>query len=175
MPRLTWGGLSVRKTRREYPSFDCSLVVAAPPAHALDAFFDPKALSVWWQATRSVTTPRALGAYAVQWETTRHRDDILGVLGGTLHGVVAEYTPERELFLAGVYWLPPDGDAIGPMSIEVTCEPHAIPDEEEAGTLLRVAQHGYEESERWSRYYEVVTIGWQDSLECLKAYLEGWR
>ena len=30
------------------------------------AFFDPNALTAWWQTSRSVTVPRVLGAYAVE-------------------------------------------------------------------------------------------------------------
>ena len=38
-----------------------TLTIKAPPAVALDAFFDPDALEVWWQARRSLCTPRMLG------------------------------------------------------------------------------------------------------------------
>jgi hypothetical protein len=61
------------------------------------AFFDPHALSVWWQAVRSVTSPCALGVYAIEWEPTTERDDVLGRLGGIFHGTVMEYLAGREL------------------------------------------------------------------------------
>ena len=31
---------------------DVSIVIAAPPARVLRAFFDPEALGAWWQAQR---------------------------------------------------------------------------------------------------------------------------
>ncbi len=37
------------------------------------AFFDSRALATWWHVTRSVTVPRVLGAYAVEWEPTDTR------------------------------------------------------------------------------------------------------
>ena len=37
---------------------------------------------------------------------------------------VMEFKPGREFFLADAYWLPPDGDPIGPMALEVTCSRH---------------------------------------------------
>jgi hypothetical protein len=57
------------------------------------------------------------------------------------------------LFIADAYWLPPDGDPIGPMALGATCTPHG------EGTQLRVRQAGCEESQRWSRYYEVLAAG----------------
>ena len=94
------------------------------------AFFDPAALAVWWQAARSVTVPRVLGAYAVEWEPTEFKDEMLGRLGGTFHGTVMDYKADREFFVAEAFWLPPDGNPIGPMALEVTCEPQR--DEEPA-------------------------------------------
>ena len=66
----------------------------------MGAFFDPHALAVWWQAARSVTTPRPLGVYAIEWEPSLEPDEILGRLGGVFHGTVMEYLPGRELFVA---------------------------------------------------------------------------
>src|SRR5262245_32562224 len=68
--------------------FSTSLVIVAPPAAVIDAFFNPRALAVWWQATRSLCVPRPLGSYAVEWVTTDFSDDVLGRLGGALHGTV---------------------------------------------------------------------------------------
>ena len=70
--------------------FKTDLVIVAPPATVLDAFFDPHALAVWWRAKRSVCVPRPLGSDAIEWEPTEWRDDVLGRLGGTLHGTVGE-------------------------------------------------------------------------------------
>ena len=112
----------------------------------LDAFFDAEALATWWQATRSVCMPRPLGSYAVEWEPTEWRDEMLGRLGGALHGTVMEFKPGREFFLADTYWLPPDGDPIGPMALEATCRRPRGDD-----TLLHVRQSGYDERARGGR------------------------
>ena len=88
------------------PEFDYSLLVNAAPTRVLAAFFDPHALSQWWQAVRSVTTPRPMGVYAIEWAPTADGDDILGRLGGVFHGRVMEYLPGRELFVADAWWLP---------------------------------------------------------------------
>lgn len=158
---------------RHKPSFDQSLLITAAPSRVISAFFDPVSLASWWQATRSVTTPRPLGAYAIEWEPTEFRDDLLGPLGGVFRGTVMEFNPGREFFVADAYWLPPEGDPIGPMALEVTCtlQKPARPTLH-ARTLLRVTQKGYEESERWTRYYEVISLGWQRALASLKRYLE---
>lgn len=147
--------------------FSSSLVIVAPPKAVIAAFFDARALSVWWQATRSLCVPRPLGSYAVEWVTTEFSDEVLGRLGGALHGTVMEYKPGREFFLADAYWLPPDGDPIGPMALEARCSKHAW------GAELHVRQSGFEESARWRRYYEVITPGWMRALDALKEYLEG--
>ncbi len=102
-------------------AFDHSILVSAAPTRVLGAFFDPSALAAWWQTVRSVTTPRPLGVYAVEWEPTPERDDLLGRLGGVFYGQVIEFKAGRELFVADAWWLPPDGEPLGPMSLQVTC------------------------------------------------------
>jgi uncharacterized protein YndB with AHSA1/START domain len=148
------------------PSVDQSILISAPGARVLAAFFDSAALSVWWQTTRSITTARPLGVYAVEWETTTEADDVLGRLGGVFYGMIAEYQPGRELFVADAWWLPPDSDPVGPMSLQITCTI------EGSWCRLRVRQTGFEDSPRWQRYYSVIDAGWRSSLAALKAYVE---
>lgn len=148
-------------------SVETSLLIRAAPARVLAAFFDPLALAAWWQVTRSVTTPRPLGIYAVEWAPTPFADELLGPLGGVFYGIVMDYRPGRECFIADAYWLPPEGEPIGPMALEVRCRL------EGAVTRLTVRQSGYEPNERWDRYYNVIEQGWQTSLDTLKRYLEG--
>jgi len=146
--------------------FEQSLSIDCAPPRVMAAFFDPAALAIWWQAVRSVTTPRPLGVYAVEWAPSTERDELLGRLGGVFHGTVMEYLAGRELFIADAWWLPPDDEPIGPMALEVSCML------EGASCRLRVRQSGFDESARWRRYYAVITRGWQSSLTALKDYLE---
>ncbi|MNC98295.1 hypothetical protein D3C83_162110 [compost metagenome] len=78
-----------------------------------------------------------------------------------------QVTAARGFVVADAFWLPPDGDPIGPMALEVSCEPVG-----EGATRVRVTQTGFEESIRWRRYYEVVTQGWERALLSLKSLLE---
>jgi uncharacterized protein YndB with AHSA1/START domain len=151
---------------QEPTQFEQTLSIRCAPTRVMGAFFDPDALAIWWKAIRSVTTPRPLGVYAVEWAPTADRDDLLGRLGGVFHGTVMEYLPGRELFVADAWRLPQDDEPIGPMSLEVSCML------EGATCRLRVRQSGFEESPRWRRYYAVITRGWQSSLGALKAHLE---
>ncbi len=146
--------------------FDHSILVRATPARVLAAFFDSDALSVWWQTTRSVTTPRPLGVYAVEWEPTPEADELLGRLGGVFYGIVMEFKTGRELFVADAWWLPPDGDPVGPMSLQVNCTA------EGPACRLRVRQTGFEDTARWRRYYRVIERGWHVSMAALKEYIE---
>ena len=148
---------------------DIELLVEAPPTRILRAFFDADALGAWWQVARAVTTPRTLGAYAIEWSPTEFRDDLLGRLGGVLRGTVMHFEPERGFFVADLFWLPPDGEPIGPMALEVSCTPDAA---RHAVTRLRVVQSGFDESVRWRRYYEIVGVGWERALKSLKMLLE---
>jgi len=148
------------------PEFDAAVLINAAPTRVLAAFFDPHALSIWWQAVRSVTTPRPVGIYAIEWAPTPDADDILGRLGGVFHGRVMEYLPGKELFVADAWWLPPDGDPVGPMALEVSCQ-MAGP-----ACRLRVRQTCFEETPRWRRYYAVIASGWRSSLAALKVYAE---
>src|SRR4051794_4097204 len=147
-------------------AFDQSILIRASPDRVLAAFVEPEALAAWWLAVRSVTTPRPLGVYAVEWNATPEADALLGRLGGVFYGLVMEFKPGRELFVADAWWLPPDGEPIGPMSLQVNCA------REESGCRLRVRQSGFEETPRFRRYYSVIERGWQISLVALKDYLE---
>jgi hypothetical protein len=133
------------------------------------AFFDPHALTIWWQAVRSVTIARPFGVYAIEWAPSEFRDELLGHLGGVFHGTVVDVKPGQSFYVADAWWLPPEGDPVGPMGLEVTCTMDG------PACRLRVAQHGYEDSERWRRYYEVIGAGWHASLAALKRHLEAAR
>jgi uncharacterized protein YndB with AHSA1/START domain len=143
------------------------VVIQAPPAAVLDAFFDPDALATWWEVSHAVCIPRPLGSYAVEWRVTDWRDELLGPLGGTFHGTVMEFVAGREFFLADAYWLPPEGDPIGPMAFEATCT------FEGDRTLLQIRQSGGDVANaRWMRYYDITSAGWSVALGALKTYLE---
>ena len=147
--------------------FTHSSTTNAPPAVVLDAFFNQEALAAWWNVTRSLCVPRPLGVYAVEWDTTEWRDEVLGRLGGAFKGTVIEFKAGREFFIADAYWLPPDGEPIGPMAFEVTCSLVSV------NTVLHVRQSGFEEdSKRWSRYYDIISTGLTVALDKLKKHVE---
>ena len=149
------------------PSLDVTAVIAAPAGRVLKAFFDAEALNAWWQVSHSVTTPRVLGPYAIEWAPTDFRDDVLGRLGGVFRGTIVQFQAGEGFFVADAFWLPPDGEPIGPMALEVKVEA-----ETGAATRVRVTQTGFEESARWRRYYEVIDLGWSRALASLKSLLE---
>jgi len=152
--------------RAAAPVLDRSIVIAAPAGRVLKAFFDADALNAWWQVAHAVTTPRALGPFVVEWAPTDFRDEVLGRLGGVFRGTVMQFDPGLGFFVSDAFWLPPDGAPIGPMALEVTCTAAG------SGTVLRVMQSGFEESDRWRRYYEVIGNGWDRALVSLKSLLE---
>jgi len=149
------------------PSLDVSAVINAPPARVLKAFFDAGALNAWWQVAHAVTTPRILGPYAIEWEPTEFRDEVLGRLGGVFRGTIVQFQPGDRFLVADAFWLPPDGEPIGPMALQVTLQADAS-----GATQVRVTQTGFEESARWRRYYEVIEVGWSRALASLKSLLE---
>ncbi len=176
--RATFAGVEMQPTSTvDAKGLRATVVIRAPAVRVLRAFFDPDALGAWWQVRRSVTTPRPFGAYALEWAPTDFHDDILGRLGGTFHGTVLQFDSGRGFFVAEAYWLPPDGDPIGPMALEVSLqattasggEPVSLAD---VATEVDVTQTGFEDSPRWRRYYEVVGTGWDRALTALKALLE---
>ena len=146
--------------------FEQSVLIDAPPSRVFACFFHPAALHQWWQAAHAVTTPVTLGVYAIQWQTTPYRDDLLGPLGGTFFGTVIDIQPGREFQVADAQWIPPEGPPLGPMTLHVQCLP------EGTGCRLHVRQEGEDMSPRWRRYYVVVSRGWQLSLMALKRYAE---
>jgi hypothetical protein len=158
-------------TRSEtQPAVDVAIDIRAVPRIVIDAFFDGAALAAWWPATRSVTTPRPLGPYAIEW-MTESRDEVLGRLGGVLRGIVMQFEATRGFFVADVFWLPPNGAPIGPMALEVACRLGVTPDGLPC-TKVRITQGGFDESARWRRYYDVAQSQWQCLLGSLKVFLE---
>jgi uncharacterized protein YndB with AHSA1/START domain len=65
--------------------------IRSTPERVLTAFSRPRALAVWWDFSNAVTVARPLAPYAVQWPPSHFTDDVLGRLGGTLHGTVLDY------------------------------------------------------------------------------------
>ena len=158
--------------------FEFTLAIDCTPGRVLAAFFEPAALAAWWDVAAAVATPRPLGAYALRWPDSPDVDELLGRLGGVFHGTVIDFQPDRGFFVADAYWLPPSGDPIGPMAMDVTCTPAPRKpggDRQAAGTLLRVVQRGLDDNPRWIRYYEVMRDGFPKALDTLKQYLEHGR
>ena len=149
------------------PGLDVSIVIAAPPGRIMKAFFEAEALSAWWEVMHSVTTPRTLGPYALEWAPTYFEDEVLGRLGGVLRGTVMQFCADESFFVADAFWLPPDGEPIGPMALEVTLQADSG-----GRTRVRVTQTGFEEGARWRRYYDIISLGWERALASLKSLLE---
>lgn len=139
---------------------DGAVRIVGAPTRVLAAFFDARALAAWWGVLRSVTTPRPLGVYALEWGNAN------GLTGGVFHGTVMEYRPGRELFVANAYWLPAGEAALGPMGLEVTCSVDG------PATRVRVRQSSADGGARWERYQDDMTSGWRVSLDALKQYIE---
>jgi uncharacterized protein YndB with AHSA1/START domain len=142
--------------------------IRATPARVLAAFFDPKDLASWWEVTHAVTVPRPLGPYAVQWPPTSFTDEVLGRLGGTLHGTVMDFREGTSFLLADVYYTPPDGAPIGPMAVEVQVRPL----DEGRSTELAIRMSAEDEGPRWQRYFAVMGDGWDRAVEGLREHLE---
>ena len=163
---MSYSSLMGAGTTADPSAFDCVLEIAAPQDAVFAAFFQADRLHAWWGVEASITLPRPLGVYAVTWPSTGHIDPLLGSFGGTMYGVVIDARPPREFFLADVYWLPPEGDPIGPMALQVTCDPTP------AGTRLRYHQSGCDDSPRWRRFYRLIGAQWSEALTRLKRELE---
>src|SRR3982750_1573670 len=121
------------------PSLDISAVIAAPAAVVMKAFFDADALRAGWQVSRSVAIARPLGPYAIEWPATDFRDEILGRLGGVFRGTVVECRYGDGFLVGDAFWLPPDGEPIGPMALQVALQTDAT-----GATRVRVTQNGFE-------------------------------
>ena len=143
-------------------------LIQAPPARVMAAFFDSSDLAGWWQVVRAVIVARPLGMYAIEWESTPFKDDVLGHLGGTFHGTMIDYREDAAFFLAEAYWQPPQGEPIGPMALEVLCRPHA----DGSATILSVRQSGEGDGPRWARYFQVMSQGWEGALQEMKDYID---
>jgi uncharacterized protein YndB with AHSA1/START domain len=143
-------------------------LIAAPPARVMAAFFEDADLKQWWQVARSLTVPRPLGMYAIEWASTEFSDAVLGRLGGAFHGTIIDYRPNAAFFLAEAFWQPPDGDPIGPMALEVQARPHGNGRQ----TMLTVRQSGEGEGPRWERYFQIMDRGWEGALAELKDFMD---
>ena len=143
-------------------------LIQAPPARVMQAFFSEADLKGWWGVTRTFAVPRPLGMYAIEWESTDFKDEILGRLGGAFHGTVIDFRPNASFFLAEAFWQPPDGDPIGPMALEVQCRPHGNGRQ----TMLTVKQSGEGEGPRFERYFAIMERGWEAALLEMKNYID---
>lgn len=152
-------------------TLDVTLDIAAPPDLVFHSFFQERALAAWMGTSRSIAVPRLLGPYVLEWPTTEERDEVLGRGGGVLRGSVMHIEPDDHVFLADVYWLPPDGGPLGPFAVQLTFAPTARADGARS-TLVRVVISGFDEGVRWKRYHGLATAQWQRALRILKMLLE---
>lgn len=141
--------------------------IRSTPRRVVAAFFDPRDLAAWWDVSNAVTVARPLAPYAVQWPPTPFADEVLGPLGGTLHGMVMD-VQEGSFFLADVYYTPPEGAPIGPMALEVL----ARPIEDGRTTELTVRQSAESDGERGQRCFTVMAESWDRALDALREHLE---
>ena len=109
--------------------FEHSVQITAAPTQVLAAFFDPVALATWWNAVRSVTAPRPMGIYAIEWDTTPFQDEVLGTLGGVFAGREIEKRVKRKT----VYQVAVAMDAGGSRTVNVDTAASISP-----GTRVRV-------------------------------------
>lgn len=154
---------------------DLTILINAPQDRILRAFFDNDALAAWWSTARSVTIPRVLGPYVVEWKPTDFRDAVFGQLGGVLRGTVVQFDAKTGFLLADVFWLPPESDPVGPMALEVVCSTESSGDGGGPlveGTTVHVRQTGFEDSLRWRHYYQLINPGWEQALRSMKMLLE---
>ena len=63
----------------------------------MQAFFTDADLKSWWGVTRAFTVARPLGMYAIEWESTDFKDEVLGRLGGAFHGTIIDYRPNARV------------------------------------------------------------------------------
>jgi len=143
-------------------------LIQAPPARVMQAFFTDTDLQGWWGATRVFAVARPLGMYAIEWESTDFKDEVLGRLGGSFHGTIIDYRPNAAFFIAEAYWQPPDGAPIGPMALEVQCRPHGNGRQ----TMVTVKQSGEGDGPRWERYFTLMSRGWESALQEMKSYID---
>jgi uncharacterized protein YndB with AHSA1/START domain len=143
-------------------------LIQSPPARVMQAFFTDTDLRSWWGVSRAFIVARTLGMYAIEWEPTDFRDDVLGRLGGSLHGTIVDYRAHGTFCLAEAYWQPPDGEPIGPMALEVHCRPHG----NSRQTMVTVRQSAAGEGPRWQRYFQVMDRGWEAALFELKNFMD---
>ncbi len=148
------------------PGVKLVVEVRTAPGRVLQAFCDGDAIEHWWRARRAIVVPRPLGVFAIAWPEGPS-DDVLGPLGGVLHGVVMDVRSARELFVADVYWQPPAGDPLGPMSIRIACA--VAP----AGTTLDIEIAGEEDGPRWRRWFDVLRRDLPDAIDGLTQWLGG--
>ena len=156
---------------RTPPTLDITLDITAPADAVFDAFFRNDMLAEWLATSRSIAVPRLLGPYVLEWAITDERDDVFGRGGGVLRGSVMQIERGSYVFVADVYWLPPDSPPLGPFGIQLTFVPAAREDRAQS-TLVRIVISGFDQGARWKRYHGIATAQWQRALRTLKTLLE---
>ena len=160
-------GLEMSPSRAESPEppmreFTHSLTIEAPPAAVLDAFFDADALAAWWRVKRSLCVPRPLGVLRRGMGADR-------VAGRNLRPARRRVSRNGDRVQARTRVLS-RRSVLAAARRRSGRSDGARGDVHAAGnsTVLHVRQSGWEDSTRWSRYYELIATGFTVALEEMK-------
>ena len=102
------------------PSLDVTAVIAGASRPGHESVLRPRDASRLVAGVAFGDDAAAARGYAIEWPPTDFHDDILGRLGGVFRGTVVKCQVGEGFFVADAFWLPPDGDPIGPMALEVS-------------------------------------------------------
>jgi uncharacterized protein YndB with AHSA1/START domain len=139
-----------------------SVVVAATPADAFDAFTRVSDL-LSWLCEGALVGLRPGGNWAIGFTDQR------GMTEATVLGKIVEFERGRRLVVGDISYEPSSGEALSGIRLELTFA------EREGGCTVTVAQDVPDAGPAYERYQGEAATGWESSLADLKRYLEGPR
>jgi uncharacterized protein YndB with AHSA1/START domain len=137
-----------------------SIKIRASQEEIMRCFTDQVYLKGWWGVERSFIDLTRGGNYVLTWNKTPKG------FGYVSTGIVADYEPEKRLFLKDMMYLNPERPILGPMIMEIEIS------ENNGLSELKVRQAGYREGPDWDWYYQAVCDAWPQALISLKQFIE---
>ena len=140
----------------------CSVELSAPATRVFDILCRPSAIRGWWGAARAIVDPRQGGIWVATWGEDEDEPDYISA------ATLKVFEPPHRLVFGDYRYFSRSGPL--PFEAEFTTEFSVAPTAN--GATLTVVQDGFPADPIADEFYAGCEVGWRNTFEGIRLYLE---